>query len=119
MLLFDTSTKQHSFCFAVRLPPKIIQHPESLHIYESGETGYKMPCVAEGIPKVEYSWKKNGEDFELNRQNIKVDTNTGSFTFTSLSRLDEGELFAHRFLTRLTSTQFYSRFHILIKIAKM
>ena len=59
-----------------------------------------MLCVGEGIPMVGYSWKKNGEDFELNRQNIKVNPNTGSFTFTFLSRLDEGKLFSPRVLTQ-------------------
>ena len=84
------------------MPPKIIVHPESWHIYENGERDYEMTCVAEGIPKVGYSWQKNGEDFQLNRQNIKVNPNTGSFTFTYLSHSDEGESFAKRFLTQMT-----------------
>ena len=50
-----------------------------------------MTCEAEGVPEVEYSWKKNHIDFELNNQNIRPDPKTGSFTFKELYASDAGK----------------------------
>ena len=50
-----------------------------------------MTCEADGVPEVEYSWKKNSLDFELNEENITPEQGTGSFTFKELYATDEGE----------------------------
>ena len=58
-------------------------------IFEVAES-VQLDCVAEGVPAVEYTWQKNGEEFERNAANIEVIPGTGSFIFKEVYAFDEG-----------------------------
>jgi hypothetical protein len=56
-----------------------------------------LECEADGVPDVEYTWKKNGVDFDLNQQNIfRINERTGTFKFSPAVSFDEG-LFQFKF----------------------
>jgi hypothetical protein len=74
----------------VRLPPKITKQPKEEILYVNGGN-ILLECEAEGVPDVEYSWKKNGQDFNLNKQNIIHESEkSGTFEFAPAATFDEG-----------------------------
>lgn len=74
----------------VRLPPKITVQPKEEILYVN-DNEVLLECEAEGVPDVEYSWKKNGVDFNWNQLNVKrLNEKTGSFMFTPATSFDEG-----------------------------
>ena len=73
------------------MPPRIIEQPVAEVIYEENNKDVKITCVADGVPSVEYYWEKNQMEFDLNKENIKTENGTGSFTFKELHASDAGE----------------------------
>ena len=76
---------------SVRLPPQFVKQPEKEIIFETADKNVQLDCEAEGIPGVEYTWEKDGSDFELNKANIQTIPGTGSFYFKEIFALDAGD----------------------------
>ncbi|OWF36510.1 Neuroglian [Mizuhopecten yessoensis] len=72
-------------------PPGIYIEPDKDIYFKPGET-VMMPCVGDGYPKVIYTWKKNGKDFNPSGNDDRMVqlANSGTIVINRPEDKDEG-----------------------------
>lgn len=80
-----------AFVQGVTIPPAIIQEPDYDVFYKAGET-VEMPCYAEGIPRPQYKWIRNGIAFNPSGNDDRVVQlpYSGTIVITKPEDKDEG-----------------------------
>ncbi|WAR25594.1 NRG-like protein [Mya arenaria] len=77
---------------AVNRPPNMIQHPKDKDIFYKAGESVVITCIADGIPKPIYRWKRNKEDFNPSGNDNRVVQipNQGTIVFSRPESKDEG-----------------------------
>ncbi|XP_045166223.2 neuroglian-like isoform X1 [Mercenaria mercenaria] len=77
---------------AVNRPPNIYLQPLDKDIYYKPGESVEILCIADGIPKPKYLWKRNGESYNPSGQDDRVVQlpNQGTIVFNSPEDKDEG-----------------------------
>ncbi|XP_060563212.1 neuroglian-like isoform X2 [Ruditapes philippinarum] len=81
-----------STVFAVNRPPKIYMQPTDREIYYKPGESVEILCIANGIPKPEYIWRRNGVVYNPSGQGDRVVQlpNQGTIVFNKPEDKDEG-----------------------------
>jgi hypothetical protein len=79
------------FCLLVPVPPTILTEPDPEIIFDP-RISLELPCLAKSDPSPVYTWTKNGQYYEPNAQNNRVNkaSDSGTLVFTHPESIDQG-----------------------------